>query len=132
MQYTEAVARSSVKMVLLEISQNSQENTYARVSLLTKLHALGLRLATLLKKRLWHRCVPVNFANFPTQVFPCEMRKIFKNTFSTEHLQWLLLLKETPTQVFTCEICEIFKNTFFYWIPPVAASEWELLSSKTA
>ena len=24
----------------------------------------GLRPATLLKKRLWHRCFPVNFANF--------------------------------------------------------------------
>ena len=24
----------------------------------------GLRLATLLKKRLWHRCFPVNFAKF--------------------------------------------------------------------
>ena len=32
--------------------------------------------ATLLKKRLWHRCFPVNFA------------KISKNTFFTEHL-WL-------------------------------------------
>ena len=30
--------------------------------------------ATLLKKRLWHRCFPVNFA------------KISKNTFFTEHL----------------------------------------------
>ena len=35
----------------------SQENTCARVSLLKKLQARGL-----LKKRLWHRCVPVNFA----------------------------------------------------------------------
>ena len=36
-------------MVLLEISPSSQENTCARVSL---------------KKRLWHRCFPVNFAKF--------------------------------------------------------------------
>ena len=35
----------------------------------------GLRLATLLKKRLWHRCFPANF---------CE---IFKNTFFTEPLR---------------------------------------------
>ena len=41
---TEAVIRRcSVKKVVLEISQNSQENTCARVS--------GLRPATLLKKR---------------------------------------------------------------------------------
>ena len=25
---------------------------------------VGLRSATLLKKRLWHRCLPVNFAKF--------------------------------------------------------------------
>ena len=40
--------------------QNSQENTCARDS------GLGQRLrpATLLKKSLWHRCFPVNFAKF--------------------------------------------------------------------
>ena len=37
----------------LEISQNSQENTCAM-----------LGPATLLKKRLWHRCFPVNFVKF--------------------------------------------------------------------
>ena len=46
----------------------------------------------------------------PTQVFSW---KNFKNNFSAEHLQWLLLSKQTPTQVFTSEICKIFKNTFF-------------------
>ena len=40
----------------------------------------GLRPATLLKNRLWHRCFPVNFAKFP------------RTTFLTEHLRWLLLL----------------------------------------
>ena len=39
------------KKVFLEISQNYQENTC-------------LRPATLLKKRLWHRCFPVNFVKF--------------------------------------------------------------------
>ena len=66
-----------------------------------------------------------NFANFtgkrlssnfikdtPTQLFCCEIWKNFKNTFSTEHLQWLFLSKETPTQEFACEIYEIFKNIF--------------------
>ena len=65
-----------------------------------------------------------------TQVFSCKIQKNFKNTFFTEQLHWLLLSKETPTQVFACEICEIFKNFFFYRTPPVAASEWTLLSSK--
>ena len=37
------------------------------------------RPATLLKKRLWHRCFPVNFTKF------------LRTSFLTEHLQWLLL-----------------------------------------
>ena len=35
----------------------------------------GLRPATLFKKRLWHKCFPVNFARF------------LRSTFFTEHLQ---------------------------------------------
>ena len=49
------------KKVFLEISQNSQENTCARV-LFNKV--AGLRPATLLKKRLCHRCFPVNFVKY--------------------------------------------------------------------
>ena len=63
--------RYFVKKVFIEISQNSQENTCARVS-------SGLRPATLLKKRLWHKCFPVNFA------------KVLRTAFSIEHL-WCLL-----------------------------------------
>ena len=40
----------------------------------------GLRPVTLLKKRLW-------------QMFSCEFREIFRNTFFIEHLRWLLLNK---------------------------------------
>ena len=29
----------------------------------------GLRSATLLKKRLWHSCFPVNFAEFKERLF---------------------------------------------------------------
>ena len=62
---TEAVAkRCSVKKVLLEISQNSQENSFVRISFLTKLQEKG----TL------------------AQVFSCEFCEISKNTFFTEHL----------------------------------------------
>ena len=53
--------RCFVKKVLFEILQNSQENPCAKVSFSIKLQA---RPATLLKKRLWHRCFPVNFAKF--------------------------------------------------------------------
>ena len=39
----------------------------------------GLRPATLLKKRLWHRCFPANFVKF------------LRTPFYIEHLWWLLL-----------------------------------------
>ena len=53
--------RCSVRKVFLEFSQNSQENTCARVSFLIKLLAWPV---TLLKKRLQQSCFPVNFAKF--------------------------------------------------------------------
>ena len=77
MKTLEAVTqRCSVKKVFLEISQNPQENACARVSFLIKLQA---QPATLLKKRLWHRCFPVNFEKF------------LRTPLLTEHLWWLLL-----------------------------------------
>ena len=55
--------------------------------------------ATLLKKRLWHRCFPVNFAKF------------LRTPFFTEHLWWLLL----------CAMKFYFwKNVFFYWYKNLA------------
>ena len=65
---TEAlVRRCSVNKVFLEISQNSQENTSARVSFLIKLQ---------------------NFIKKETmgQVFSFEFFKISKSTFFIEHL----------------------------------------------
>ena len=61
----------SVKNVFLEISQISQENTCARISLLIKLQASAC-----------------NFIKKETlaQVFSCEFCVIFKSTFSTEQL----------------------------------------------
>ena len=71
------VRRCSVKKIFLKTSQNSQENTCARVSFFNKVAAF--RTATLLKKRLWHKCFPVNFAKF------------LRTPFFTGHLWWLLL-----------------------------------------
>ena len=51
----------SCKKDILKNFVNSQENTRARVSFLIKLQ---LRPATLLKKRLWYTCFPMNFAKF--------------------------------------------------------------------
>ena len=72
---------------------------------------VGLRAATSLKNRLWHRCFPVNFCKISkntfcyrtppacnfikkktlAQVFSCEFCKILRTLFVTEHLCWLLL-----------------------------------------
>ena len=54
--------RRSIQRVFLKISQNLQENACDRIFFLNKVG--DLRAATLLKKRLWHRCFPVNFAKF--------------------------------------------------------------------
>ena len=61
------------KKVFIKISQNLQENTCARDSFLIKLQFL-------IKKRLWYRCFPANFAKFQ------------RTSFFTKHLQWLLLV----------------------------------------
>ena len=62
-----------------------------------------LRPATLLKKRLWHRCFPVNF------------EKSLRTPFYTEHLWWLLL---------TIAVREIYYatlkyNTYIFFGPPL-------------
>ena len=85
----EALAgRCSVKKVFLEIWQNSQKSTCGKVYFSIKLQALGLRPATLLKKRLWRRCFPVNFAKFR------------RTPFLIEHLRWLLRTLEFLEIVF--------------------------------
>ena len=64
-----------VKKVFLDISQNSQENTCARVSFLIK--------------RLWHRRFPVNFV------------KIFKTPF-IQNISGRLLLKKGGWKIKLC------------------------------
>ena len=136
--------RCSVKNVLLEISQNSQEKTCARVSFL---------ITTLLKKKLWRRCFPVIFTKF------------LRTPFLTKHLRWLLPIlylllsrllsslikihesileysiqeqkqppqvsslqlneKETLAQVFSNEFCGNVMNTLF------TEHLWETASART-
>ena len=67
------VQRCSVKKVFLRNSQNSQENTCARLSLLIKLQA------NFIKKETLARVFPVNFV------------KLLRAPFFIEHLWWLLL-----------------------------------------
>ena len=54
------------KKSVLKISQKSQENTCARVSFLIRCRLIP---ATLLKKRLWHRCFIMNFKKFLRTAF---------------------------------------------------------------
>ena len=61
-----------MKKVFLEISQNSQENTCARVSFLIKLQASGLN---------------ANKKDTVAQEFSCEFCEISKNAFFREHLR---------------------------------------------
>ena len=79
LQAAEAATGGSLQeKVFLEISQNSQENTCARVSILIKLQP-----ATLLKYRLWHRCFPVDFGKF------------LRTPFLQNTSWWVLLRLET-------------------------------------
>ena len=65
------------KKVFLEISQNSQEISCARVSFLIKLQ----------ERRFCHGCFPVNFAKF------------LRTTFAAEDLQRLLLIQRCTDHV---------------------------------
>ena len=56
---------------VFEILQNAQKTRMSESPF--------LKSATLLYKRLWHRCLPLNFA------------KILRTPFSVEDLRWLLL-----------------------------------------
>ena len=59
-----------------------------------------LRTATLLKKNLWHRCFPANFAEY------------IRTPFLTEHIWWLLLntLPQTGCTI-RYDNCNFIKNS---------------------
>ena len=59
----------------------------------------GLRPATLLKKRLWHRCFPVNFV------------KLLRTPFFTEQPFWLLLF------VMRCNCGRVEKSVCYIQFP---------------
>ena len=59
--------RSSVKKGVLRNSTKFTGKHLGHSFFFNKVAAL--RPATLLKKRLWHRCFPVNFAKFPRTAF---------------------------------------------------------------
>ena len=83
--------RCSVKKVFLEFSQNSQEKHLCQ--------SLFNKVAGLLKRRIEHRCFPVNFAKF------------LRTPFFIEHLWWLLLLllyfEKVSAKNYPIHLCKI-------------------------
>ena len=67
--------QKSVKKVFLKISQNSQENTRARIFFKK---TADFQMCNFIK-RLQHRCFPMNTA------------KVLRTALFTEHLRWLVL-----------------------------------------
>ena len=80
--WTEAATRGVLwKKVLLEISQNSQDNTCARVS-----------FKSLLKKGLWHRCFPVNSVKFVrTHFLQNTSRRLLSNGMNSV-IWWKMII----------------------------------------
>ena len=100
------VRRRSIKKVLLEISQNSQDNTFFNKVAERLFFKFWHRPATLSKKSLWHRCFPVNLAKFLRTPFLqnssggcfCKLQVNEKNSFT-----------HTPS----CILPSFSKNTSF-------------------
>ena len=85
------VWRCSAEKIFLKISQNSQENTYAGVSLLIKLQT----------------CCP----HIETSQLVCTANQLTGFYMRETGLQ--LYYKEIPTQVLFCEFCKVFKKHLF-------------------
>ena len=65
--------------------------------------AAGLRTVTLLKKRFWYRCFPVNFSKF------------LKTPSIAEHLRWLILKIPVNQPIFMEELVDLqlyYSRTF--------------------
>ena len=71
----------------------------------------GLRPATLLKKRLWHRCFPVNFVKF------------LRTPFLIEHLWWLLQNVFNMIQ-YTFELVRGLANGYLWLNSSIDIFDW--------
>ena len=70
--------------MLLEISQNSHENC-------ASLFLIKLQAEAFLKKRLWHRCFPVNFEKYlKNTIFTVHLRAITSTSFIFELFLFVL------------------------------------------
>ena len=134
--------------VFPEVSQNPQESNCVRVSFLIKLVAscLPACLPPLLKKRLWHRCFPVNFAKFLRTPF-CRTpqgdcfwifyKKLASNNFNAKiwyennAIRWhvILCLASSAVKITYEEIrtnclskCKYLNSVIIYWNHPCLAT----------
>ena len=95
------IQRCSVKKVFLKISQNSQEDICTRVSVLKSCRP---------KKRLWHRCFPMKFANF------------LRTPIFIKYLWWLLLEVDSKSSLtskdlfFAAIFRKISNPKMFNWV----------------
>ena len=96
------VWKCSVKEVFLEISQNLQKNTCAKISFFNKVAG-----KTAFKNLKWYGLLRQNIS--------------LQNFLSMSSLRFIK--KETPSKVFPCECWQFSKSTFSYRTTPVAASE---------
>ena len=113
--------------MFLKIWQNLQENTCAKVAFSIKLLYLFL-----LKKILWHRCFPANFAKF------------LRIIFFIEHLRWCLLFVKMCLQKWCSEnfklfklnssikCCQAIRNVTYIYITSVIFLSWILSAVVTS
>ena len=86
----------------------------------------GLKLATLLKKRLWNRCFFVNFAKF------------LRTPFFIEHLWWLLLKNEIWANFFLadtishvrCPLLYVFHTRHIFYAHKTLVTESDTRKNK--
>ena len=82
--------------MLLVMPQNSQKSTCVRVSLLIKLQP---QLWKFIEKRLWHRCLPVNFAKllrtpfYRTPLGDCFWHETFRKSLEQKFRRAIFVLK---------------------------------------
>ena len=87
-------------------------------------HLWSLRPATLLKKRLQHRCFPVNFEKF------------LRTPFCTEHFWWLLLQflcyhidyesnHQTQSQDIVCKFYQTDSEASHQWCNVIEIALWQ-------
>ena len=73
----------------------------------------GLRSATLLKKKLWHRCFPVNFANSEWSLFAFKLNC---NVFCKRFLLEVTLLRQSFNKFVLVTLSRLIYEPIFFKI----------------